>query len=121
MSLCLATALKAGKVITTAFTLIWTHSVEKTRWEENWRVDAAGLTLVSARVKGTGAGMEPPPHARRENGWYVWSAVGTQLQRLVLARSGAVEDWRLCTAYECLPVGLLVGNDPGAVELSYCP
>ena len=25
------------------FTLSWTHSVEKTRWEETWRIAPAGL------------------------------------------------------------------------------
>jgi len=121
MSLCLVTAAKATKVVTVAFTLIWTHSVEKTRWEEDWRAEPSGLTLVAARIKGSGAGMEPPPHARRDGGWYVWTGTGERLERLVLARSGAVEDWRLCTAYECVPLELLIGPDSGAVTLSYCP
>lgn len=121
MSLCLVTAAKATKVVTTAFTLIWTHSVEKTRWEEDWRIDQAGLTLSAARVKGSGAGMEPPAHARLEGGWYVWSSNQPALQKLVLARSGVVEDWRLCTRYECVALELLIGTDSGAVTLSYCP
>ena len=64
--------LSAGKTITLAaslFTLSWTHSVERVRWEEDWRVTPAGLEIVEARVKGSGAGMEPPPDAVLKNGW----------------------------------------------------
>jgi len=47
-----------------AFTLVWTHSIEKIDWQEDWRITPQGLELVQARVKGSGAGMEPPPEAR---------------------------------------------------------
>jgi hypothetical protein len=43
-----------------AFTLVWTHSIEKVDWQEDWHVTPDGLELVQARVKGSGAGMEPP-------------------------------------------------------------
>jgi hypothetical protein len=55
-----------------AFTLAWTNSVEKVEWQEDWRVTPQGLQLVSARVKGSGAGMEPPPEARLSDGWFQW-------------------------------------------------
>lgn len=121
MSLCLVTAAKATKIVTAVFTLIWTHSVEKTRWEENWSVGPAGLTLESARVKGSGAGMEPPPEARLEKGWYRWRVGGAPLRELVLARSAGVEDWRICTPYECLPLDLLLPDRSGPIRLSHCP
>jgi hypothetical protein len=40
------------------FTLAWNHSIEKIRWEEDYRVTAQGLVLEQARVRGNGAGME---------------------------------------------------------------
>ena len=59
MSLCILAAGKTVTLAVAAFTLSWTHSVEKTRWEEDWAITPAGLQIVEARVKGSGAGMEP--------------------------------------------------------------
>ncbi|MGH8487100.1 MAG: DUF1850 domain-containing protein, partial [Pseudomonas sp.] len=36
----------------TDFTLAWTHTIEKIRWEEDYRVTPLGLQLGEARVKG---------------------------------------------------------------------
>src|SRR5690606_23223998 len=56
----LVICLVAGKVIAPlmagAMTLAWTHSVENIAWEEDWRATPAGLEIVEARVKGSGAG-----------------------------------------------------------------
>ena len=51
-----------------AMTLAWTHSVEKTLWEEDWRSGQYGLELAQTRVRGCGAGMEPAPDARLVDG-----------------------------------------------------
>ncbi|MCB1637494.1 MAG: DUF1850 domain-containing protein, partial [Thiothrix sp.] len=59
MSLCVVTAGKTLTLAVSLFTLSWTHSVEKTGWQEDWQVSKAGLQLLQARVKGSGAGMEP--------------------------------------------------------------
>src|SRR5258705_10739760 len=68
--------LAAGMVVATIpadeFTLAWQHSVEKTRWEERYRVSGDRLALVEARVAGMGAGMEPPPGAHFANGHWSW-------------------------------------------------
>ncbi len=72
MSLCFATAGGVKALALSAFTLVWTHSIEKVDWQEDWRVTPAGLELVQARVKGSGAGMEPPPEARLVDGWFQW-------------------------------------------------
>ena len=56
-----------------AFTLSWTHSVEKTRWEEDWAITPAGLQIVEARVKGSGAGMDPADGAVLRDGWWVYA------------------------------------------------
>lgn len=104
----------------TAFTLSWTHSVEKIRWEEDWRVSPRGLRIVEARIKGTGAGMEPPAGARFHDGWWHYTPETPDLPRLVLARSGAVEDWQLCRDGECAAIGALLGTNAATVTLAPC-
>ena len=72
LSLCLASAGVVKTLSVAAFTLAWTHSIEKIDWQEDWRITPQGLELVQARVKGSGAGMEPPPEARLVDGWFQW-------------------------------------------------
>src|SRR5258708_12106611 len=64
LSLCLTSVGVVKTLSIAAFTLVWTHSIEKTDWQEEWRVTAKGLVLVHARVKGFAAGIEPPPYPR---------------------------------------------------------
>jgi hypothetical protein len=104
----------------TAFTLAWTHTVEKIRWEEDWRVAPAGLHMVEARVKGTGAGMEPPADAKLHDVWWRYQPQVPTLPRLVLARSDIGEDWELCQNGECMAVGALLGRNAATVTLVSC-
>src|SRR5688500_11742053 len=39
MSFCLAAAGLAVEIVAASFTLAWTHTIEKTVWEEDWRVE----------------------------------------------------------------------------------
>lgn len=111
MSLCILGGAAALRLAVAAFTLAWTHSVEHVRWEEDWRVTPAGLELVEARVKGSGAGMDPPPEARLAGGWWVWRPDRPALARLDLAASGATGGgWTLCAAGSCREIGA----EPGA-------
>jgi hypothetical protein len=104
-----------------AFTLAWTHSVEKIEWQENWRIAGDRLTLVEARVKGTGAGMEPPPEAKLIDGSWRWHPAVTPLAQLELRRSGSTADWRLCLPGEtCRVLGDLVPAAADPVVLSAC-
>ena len=96
LSLCLISAGMVKKLSLAAFTLVWTHSVEKVDWQEDWRITPQGLELVQARVKGFGAGMEPPPEARLVDGWFQWQPKRASMPELVLANSGAAGEWRLC-------------------------
>lgn len=86
-------------------TLAWTHSVQKTRWEERYRVDGAALHLVEARVEGSGAGMEAAPDARREGGAWVWRP-DRRLDDLVLAASPHGGAYRLCSGTACVDIPL---------------
>ena len=61
--ICLLAGSTIASLMAGAITLAWTHSVEKIVWEEDWRSTPAGLELVEARVRGSGAGMEPPQGA----------------------------------------------------------
>lgn len=106
MSICVLAGGKATMLIASAFTLAWTHSIEKTRWEEDWRISPAGLELVEARVKGSGAGMEPPGDAVLADGWWTWTPTLPPQRKLVLAASGATASgWSMCGGGECVVVG----------------
>ena len=116
------TCLMAGAMVLalsgTGFSLHWTHSVEKTEWVEEWQVQPDGLRLVQARIKGSGAGMEPGPEAVRQDGWWVWSP-GTEVPDLHLAASGATgAGWRLCDGAMCHELGAEAG---GAIRIAPCP
>jgi hypothetical protein len=97
-----------------AFTLAWTHSVEKVEWQEDWRVTAQGLQLVTARIKGSGAGMEPPPDARLINGWFQWQVARTPVPEVLLGNSGAAGEWRLCSDGHCRTLADIFGAPIGA-------
>ena len=109
--ICIAAAGKTVTLAAAAFTLSWVHSVERTRWEEDWRLDAGRLRLVEARVEGTGAGMEIPDGARREGTYWAYSPALPPQPRLVLASSGATRSgWTVCAGGRCLEVGASAGE-----------
>jgi hypothetical protein len=120
MPLCLAAGSAVAPLLAGAITLAWAHSVEKITWEEDWRLTSAGLEVVEARVRGSGAGMDPPPEARFENGAWAWRpAVGAQSQ-VVMRRSGATADWRVCINGLCRPMDAYVPADADPVILRAC-
>jgi hypothetical protein len=122
MALCIASGALTVRLALATFTLAWTHSVEKVPWEEDWRVTPAGLQLVEARIVGSGAGMEPPPEARRENGIWRWRPLVPPVRELTLARSGATASWRLCADGLCRDFDEMLGPGTGTpVTLSVCP
>ena len=118
MSLCIVAAGKTITLAVTAFTLSWTHSVEKTRWQENWKIMPAGLQIVEARVKGSGAGMEPAEGAVLRDGWWVYAPKLPPQRKLVLGASGATAaGWTLCAGDNCQEIGAAAG---APVELTPC-
>ncbi len=122
MSVCFASAGLVKALQLAAFTLVWTHSVEKIDWQEDWRVTAEGLQIVAARVKGTGAGMEPPPEARLVDGWWRWQPDRPPQRELVLGNSGAAGEWRLCDQGACRTLSDILGHPVGrhVTVLSRC-
>lgn len=102
MTACLIVGASLLTLATPSFTLDWTHSVEKTRWRESWRVEAAGLRLTEGAVQGSGAGMEPGEGARLQDGWWIWTPVLPLQPRLALATSGVTGgSWHLCSGPIC--------------------
>ncbi|MBB1092319.1 DUF1850 domain-containing protein [Rhodopseudomonas palustris] len=122
VSLCLASAGVVKTLALASFTLAWTHSIEQTAWQEDWRVTKQGLELVQARVKGAGAGMEPPPEARLVGGWFQWSPPRNRLREVVLGNSGLAGEWRLCSADACRTLSEIIGHDigPHPTTMSAC-
>ena len=113
LSLCLASAGIVKTLSIAAFTLAWTHSIEKVDWQEDWRVTQHGLELVQARVRGSGAGMEPPPEARLVDGWFQWQPNRAPLPEVVLANSGAAGEWRICHDGNCRTLSDILGQPLG--------
>jgi len=114
--LCVLAAGKTLVLAAGAFTLSWTHSVERTEWREAWTLTSAGFQLTEARVKGSGAGMDPGEGAREVDGWWIWQPQAPAVPRLVLAASGAtVSPWTLCTDRGCLDLGA-TPDDPVVIE-----
>jgi len=123
LSLCLASAGMVKTLSVAAFTLVWTHSIEKVDWQEDWRITSSGLQLVQARVKGSGAGMEPPPDARLVGGWFQWRPARAPMREVVLGNSGAAGEWRLCSDGQCRTLSQILGHPVGAnvTTMSACP
>ncbi len=102
---------------TGGFSLGWTHSVEKVEWREEWQVDGNLLHLMEARVRGSGAGMEPGPDARLSDGWWVWQP-DLIVPALDLAASGATgAGWSICADGHCHEIGTKPGN---AIHITPC-
>jgi hypothetical protein len=118
LTLCILAAGKTTVLAGSAFTLAWTHSVEKTAWEEEWRLTPAGLELVAARVAGSGAGMEVPEGAELEDGVWTYRPALPPQKTLLLASSGATgAGWEICAAGGCLTIGAEPGEP---VEIRGC-
>jgi hypothetical protein len=122
MPVCIVVAQTLVAVLpTAAFTLAWTHSVEKIEWREAWQVENDRLRLTEAMVAGSGAGMEPPPGAVLVNGEWRYRPDVPPLQRLTIANSEFGPEYRLCWSGDCHSLASLVpAGDIGAVDLYPC-
>ena len=121
MPVCLAGAGALLRVAATTFTLSWTHTIEKIPWVESWAVSDKTLLLTEAKVKGSGAGMEPSPEAHLVDGWYVWHPANPQRREIVLRREPVAGDWTFCApAVPCAPLGNLLPQDADPVTIKPC-
>jgi Uncharacterized conserved protein len=118
VNLCVTAGGKALVLAAELFTLSWEHSVEKVRWEETWRLTGAGLEIVEARVRGSGAGMEPPDGAVLRDGWWSYRPALPPQPALRLAASGKTSGgWTLCTDVTCTTLGAEAGE---AITVAGC-
>lgn len=105
------------------FTLAWRHSVEKVRWEEDYRITAEGLVLEQARIKGSGAGMEIPDDAALRNGRWHYRPNLPPLDLLRLGRTPEAGDYQICFDQRCHALSEWLGppvHDQAMVELWGC-
>ncbi|KRB66395.1 hypothetical protein ASE07_10805 [Noviherbaspirillum sp. Root189] len=109
MAICLAAAAFSAVLPLQQFTLAWNHSIEKIRWEEDYIVVDGRLRLTEARIRGSGAGMEPPEGAILRNGAWHYSPRLPDLPRISLRRSGFVADYEWCTDGECKSLSAIAG------------
>lgn len=132
LGLCLALAAQqrsdalpppARFIAATSFTLAWTHSIEKTRWEEDYRAEPGQpptLRLLAARIRGSGAGMEPPAGSVLKNGWYEYVPSHQPQGPLRLTRSAYTADYEWCEQGNCQPFGQLLPSDGGVTLMWAC-
>ena len=120
MMLCLKAGALVAPLMSATATLAWTHSVERIVWEEEWRATPRGVELVRARVRGSGAGMDPPPEARFMDGAWTWRPQVPPQREVILRRSGATADWRVCIAGACRPMGDYLPEEADPVALTVC-
>jgi hypothetical protein len=78
--------------------------------------------MVQARVKGSGAGMEPPPEARLVDGWFQGQPKRAAMPQLVPGNSGAADEWRLCHDGNCKSLSKIFGHPVGinVMTMSAC-
>ena len=119
--ICLAAGALHAFIATSGFTLAWMHSIEKIRWEEDYRVVAGKLVLEEARIRGTGAGMEPPPDAVLRSGVYHYHPHVSPLASLSLARSAYTRDFELCVpGHPCRPLSKWIPVSAGTTRVAPC-
>ena len=109
-------------------TLSWTHTIEKVRWAEDYRLLPDGFILEQARVKGSGAGMEIPADAVLIDGSWQYQPKLPVLPMLKLGRTPEAGDYQLCVSLsgmsqQCQPMSYWVGEpttEQPSIELWGC-
>lgn len=113
MPLCLSAGLLSTTLAANAFTLAWTHSIEKVRWEEDWRIVGDRLEITAARIRGAGAGMEPPPGALLRDGVWHYRPDVPPMESLDLTHSPHAPEYEICTGAGCWPLSERLPGLPG--------
>ncbi|MEO6661449.1 MAG: DUF1850 domain-containing protein [Burkholderiaceae bacterium] len=119
-ALCMVAGALQVSLPITDFTLRWTHSIEKIEWDEDYEVTGRWLHLSRARIRGSGAGMDPPDGAWLQDGVWSYRIDDPWRRELVLARSPYVADYRLCFAGHCQPLSQWIPVAAGPTTLRPC-
>jgi hypothetical protein len=119
-ALCIVVGTALVSIPAQRFTLRWQHTVEKVVWEEDYVVAGAWLYLAGARVRGSGAGMEPPPDAVRVGDAWHYRPNERWLREVKLARSEFGSDYELCVDLACRPLSSWAPAPLAPTTLSAC-
>jgi hypothetical protein len=117
-ALCISVGTQLVRLPVTAFTLQWQHTVEKVLWEEDYLIAGDWLLLSRARIRGSGAGMEPPPDAVRDGAAWSYRPANRWYRSIELARSAVGADYRLCADRRCRSLEEIVPR--GVTTLAAC-
>jgi hypothetical protein len=122
LALCLTAGQHQAQIPTQKFTLRWQHSIEKIDWEEDYILAGEWLFLSSARVRGSGAGMEPPPGSFFSHGvWHYHPAPDMRwTRRLLLTRSEFARDYELCIDGNCQALSHWIPVAAGTTTAAPC-
>ncbi|WP_404861950.1 DUF1850 domain-containing protein [Georhizobium sp. MAB10] len=120
MSLCLSAAGKTVALALEAFSLVWTHSVEKTEWREEWRIADGLLVIERAHVQGTGAGMEIPAGAQLIDRAWVYEPDLSPRPSVIFSDAGQGSDWQICAMDRCRAMGTLLPVSGTILEMKAC-
>jgi hypothetical protein len=102
-------------------TLSWTHSIAKTVWEEDYRRQGDFLRLSEARVRGSGAGMEPPPGAIFQGGAWRYTPEMAVFAEVQLRHSPYAAPYTLCCDGRCRPLQDWLNGLPGEAVVTLEP
>jgi len=119
-ALCLVAGSLQVQLPVSQFTLRWQHSIEKIEWAEDYEVVGPWLRLSQARIRGSGAGMEPPEGSTLVDGDWRYRLVDPWRREIVLARSEFVPDYELCVDGKCRRMTHWVPISAGATTLRAC-
>jgi hypothetical protein len=122
VALCLMAGGSQVQIPVHQFTLRWQHSIEKIDWEEDYILAGEWLFLSSARVRGSGAGMEPPPGAFYAQGvWHYRPAPEMRwTHQLLLTRSEFARDYEICIDGNCVPLSHWIPVSAGTTTAAPC-
>lgn len=121
MALCVIGAGETTRIAATLFSLSWIHSVEKIPWQEYWQIAPGALVVTEARIKGSGAGMEPPADAALIDGWYVWRPTDPVRTEIVLRNVPNISPWTICfDGGRCSTFEALLGREADPITLKPC-
>lgn len=102
-------------------TLSWTHSIEKIVWEEDYRRQGDFLRLSEARVRGSGAGMEPPTEAVFQGGTWHYTPEMAVFPEVRLRHSPYAAPYTLCCDGRCRPITAWLPDLPSEAVITLKP
>jgi hypothetical protein len=124
IGICLTAGLITASLPLSSFTLAWMHSIEKIRWEEDYRVvdsKPPRLMLTEARIRGSGAGMEPPADSVFKDGVWHYHPKLPPLEKLRLTHSPYTAGYQLCSAGRCSPLASALPGIKGTTVIELAP